>query len=55
MGGAGHEVEFMTLAGQTVAVVTLNPAQLRSIEPEDIAPDGLAVAYDRVDNSRQPR
>jgi hypothetical protein len=36
-GGAGYEVEFMTLAGETVAVVTLRPAQLRSIEPRDIA------------------
>jgi hypothetical protein len=36
-GGAGYEVEFMTLAGRTVAVVTLRPVQLRSIEPRDIA------------------
>lgn len=36
-GGAGYEVEFMTLAGETVAVVTLQPAQLRSIQPRDVA------------------
>ena len=36
-GGVGYEVEFMTLAGDTVAVVTLRPAQLRSIHPRDVA------------------
>jgi len=36
-GGAGYEVEIMTLAGETVAVVTLRPAQVRSIQPRDIA------------------
>lgn len=36
-GGGGYEVEFMTLAGETVAVVTLKPAQLRSIQPRDVA------------------
>jgi hypothetical protein len=36
-GGAAYEVEFMTLAGQTLAVVTLFPAQLRSIQPRDVA------------------
>lgn len=36
-GGAGYEVEFMTLAGKTVAVVTLRPAQLRTIQPRDVA------------------
>ncbi len=35
--GAGYEVEFMTLAGTTVAVVTLRPAQVRSIQPRDLA------------------
>lgn len=35
--GAGYEVEFMTLAGATVAVVTLRPAQVRSIQPRDVA------------------
>ena len=36
-GGAGYEVEFMTLAGETVAVVTLLPTQVRSIARRDIA------------------
>ncbi len=36
-GGAGYEVEIMTLAGETVAVVTLRPGQVRSILPRDVA------------------
>lgn len=36
-GGAGYEVEFMTLAGETVAVTTLGPAQIRTIARRDIA------------------
>lgn len=36
-GGAGYEVEFMTLAGETVAVVTLLPDQLRPITRRDLA------------------
>lgn len=36
-GGAGYEVEFMTLAGETVAVVTLLPSQLRPIARHDLA------------------
>ncbi len=36
-GGAGYEVEFMTLAGETVSVVTLLPSQLRAIARRDIA------------------
>ena len=32
-GGAGYEVEFMTLAGETVAVVTLLPIWVRPIGP----------------------
>ena len=36
-GGAGYEVEFMTLAGETVAVVTLLPTQVRPIARRDIA------------------
>ena len=36
-GGAGYEVEFMTLAGETVAVATHSPSQLRAIAPRDIA------------------
>lgn len=36
-GGAGYEVEFMTLAGETVAVATLLSSQVRAIAPRDIA------------------
>ncbi len=36
-GGLGYEVEFMTLAGETVAVITLLPAQVRPIARRDIA------------------
>ena len=35
--GAGYEVEFMTLAGETVAITTLLPSQLRAIARRDIA------------------
>jgi hypothetical protein len=35
--GTGYEVEFMTLAGETVSVVTLLPEQLRAIARRDIA------------------
>jgi uncharacterized protein YuzE len=36
-GGAGYEVEFMTVAGETVAVVTLMPSQLRPFARRDLA------------------
>lgn len=36
-GEKGYEVEFMTLAGETVAVVTLSPCQLRTIARTDVA------------------
>ena len=35
--GAGYEVEFMTLAGQTLAVTTLLAAQVRPINTRDVA------------------
>ncbi len=35
--GAGYEVEFMALDGETVAVVTLLPAQIRPIARREIA------------------
>ena len=35
--GEGYEVEFITLAGETVAVVTLLPSQLRPIARGDLA------------------
>jgi hypothetical protein len=36
-GGAGCEVEFITLPGHTLAVVTLSPAQVRLIARRDLA------------------
>jgi hypothetical protein len=36
-GGTGYEVEFMTLAGETVAVTTLLANQVRPIARGDIA------------------
>jgi hypothetical protein len=36
-GGAGYEVEFMTLEGETLAVVSLRADQVRSISPREIA------------------
>jgi hypothetical protein len=36
-GGAGYSVEFMTLTGETVAVVTLPADQVRAIHPDEIA------------------
>ncbi len=36
-GGTGYEVEFITLAGQTVAIVMLLPGQLRPISRHDLA------------------
>ena len=36
-GGEGYEVEFVTLAGETVAIVTLLPTQLRAFTRRDLA------------------
>jgi len=36
-GGAGYEVEFMTLDGETVAVVSLPSSQVRPIGRREIA------------------
>jgi len=44
--GAGYEVEFVTLDGKTVAVVTLEPDQVRPIGPGEIA-HARAVADSR--------
>ena len=41
--GAGYEVEFMALDGETVAVVTLLPAQIRPIARREIAHARLVV------------
>jgi hypothetical protein len=34
--GAGYEVEFMTLTGETVAVATVLPPQLRPVGKRDV-------------------
>ncbi len=36
-GGLGYTVEFMTLRGDTVAVVTLGADHVRAIQPNEIA------------------
>lgn len=36
-GGAGYEVEFVALDGETLAVVSLSAAQVRPIAPREIA------------------
>ena len=36
-GNDGYEVEFVTLDGETLAVVSLNLDQLRAVEPDEIA------------------
>lgn len=36
-GGAGYEVEFMTLTGETVAIVTLLAGQVRPLNRRDLA------------------
>ncbi|HEV2969493.1 MAG TPA: DUF4926 domain-containing protein [Pirellulales bacterium] len=33
----GYEVEFVSLAGETLAVVSLRPEQIRSVGPREIA------------------
>jgi len=35
-GGAGYEIEFMTLTGETVAVATVLPSQLRPVGRRDV-------------------
>lgn len=43
----GYEVEFVTLTGETIAVTSLFPRQVREIQPREIAHarivDGLKV------------
>ena len=36
-GGAAYEVEFMTLTGDTFAVATVHPSQLRPISSRDVS------------------
>jgi len=40
---AGYEVEFATLEGDTVAVVTLLASQVRPVRPQEIAHARLLV------------
>jgi len=47
--GEGHEVEFVTLDGETVAVVLLFPSQIRPIGRREIAHARL------VQSAPQPR
>jgi hypothetical protein len=35
--GAGYEVEFVTLAGETVSVVTVPASAVRAVRPKEIA------------------
>ena len=35
--GAAYEVEFLTLTGQTVAVASVLPSQLRPVDARDIS------------------
>ena len=43
-GDMGYEVEFATLGGETLAVVSLRPDQLRAIEPREIAHARMVVS-----------
>jgi hypothetical protein len=36
-GGAGYEIEFVTLAGETVSVVTLPARAVRAVQAKEIA------------------
>ena len=36
-GGKGYTVEFTTLSGETLAVITLSADQVRPVRPNDIA------------------
>lgn len=35
-GGAGYEIEFMTLSGRTIAVATVMALQVRAVSPRDL-------------------
>lgn len=43
-GGKGYEVEFVTLGGETVAVISLYPNQVRPVGHREIAHARLVVA-----------
>ena len=36
-GGAGYEVEFLTLAGETVSVLTVPAASVRAVQGKELA------------------
>jgi hypothetical protein len=36
-GGAGYEVEFVTLAGETVSVLTVPAASVRAVQGKELA------------------
>ena len=42
--GKGYEVEFTTLDGETIAIVTLSADQVRLSKPKEIAPARDMVA-----------
>ena len=44
-GGAGYEVEFITLDGQTIAVATLTADQVRPIAQREIAHARALAAF----------
>ncbi|MGP1347255.1 MAG: DUF4926 domain-containing protein [Phycisphaerales bacterium] len=35
--GAGYEIELTTLAGQSIAIVTVTGNQIRAVEPSEVA------------------
>ena len=35
-GGAGYEIEFMTLSGRTIAVATVMASQVRAVSSRDL-------------------
>ena len=54
-GGAGYEVEFMTLAGETVAITTLLAGQVRPIARRDIAHGGNSARRKLAERERIER
>jgi len=44
-GDRGFEVEFLTLAGETLAVVSLTPQQVRAVRPGEIAQARLVESH----------
>ena len=44
-GGEGYEVEFVTLAGETVAVISLPASQVRPIRERELAHDSSPATH----------